>query len=78
MALELWLQQFPDQGLNLNLLHWECGVLATGPSGKSSLDFSEQENDMPKLLPLGDYFSKENFLRIIWCMGEREGTTLEA
>ena len=27
--------QFPDQALNLGLLHWEHRVLATGPSGKS-------------------------------------------
>ena len=27
--------QFPNQGLNL-VLHWDCGVLATGPPGKSS------------------------------------------
>ena len=25
----------PDQGLNRGLLHWESGVLATGPPGKS-------------------------------------------
>ena len=25
--------QFPDQGLNLGPLHWELGVLATGPQG---------------------------------------------
>ena len=27
--------QFPGQGLNLGPLHWERGVLATGPPGKS-------------------------------------------
>ena len=27
---------FPGQGLNLGPLHWECGVLATAPPGKSS------------------------------------------
>ena len=27
--------QFPDQGLNPSPLHWELGVLATGPPGKS-------------------------------------------
>ena len=27
--------QFPDEGFNLGPLHWECRVLATGPSGKS-------------------------------------------
>ena len=26
---------FPDQGSNPGPLHWECGVLTTGPSGKS-------------------------------------------
>ena len=25
---------FPDQELNLGLLHWECRVLATGPPGR--------------------------------------------
>ena len=29
--------QFPDQGSNLGTLHWESGVLATGPPGKSLL-----------------------------------------
>ena len=32
--------KFPDQGLNLSPLHWECGVLATGPPGKSLPFFS--------------------------------------
>ena len=27
--------QFPDQGSNLAPLHWEHGVLASGPPGKS-------------------------------------------
>ena len=27
--------QFPDQGLNPGLLHWERGVSATGPPEKS-------------------------------------------
>ena len=27
--------QFPNQGANLDPLHWECRVLATGPPGKS-------------------------------------------
>ena len=27
--------QFPDQGLNLCPLQWKCGVLTTGPPGKS-------------------------------------------
>ena len=30
---------FPDQGLNLSPLHWELGVLATGPPGKSWFNF---------------------------------------
>ena len=29
--------QFPDQGLNPCPLHWEHGVLTTGPPGKSLL-----------------------------------------
>ena len=45
--LFIWLHQvlvaaygiwFPDQGLNLGPLHWEPGVLATGPLGKSHFD----------------------------------------
>ena len=27
--------QFPEQGMNPGPMHWECGVLATGPPGKS-------------------------------------------
>ena len=27
--------QFPAKGLNPGLLHWEQGILATGPPGKS-------------------------------------------
>ena len=30
-----WKTQLPDQGLNLGSLHWERGVLGTGPPGKS-------------------------------------------
>ena len=30
---------FPDQGMNLSPLHWEHGVLATGPPGKCPLIF---------------------------------------
>ena len=26
---------FPDQGLNLGPLHWDCGLLATGPPGRT-------------------------------------------
>ena len=33
-SCSLW-DQFPDQGLNPDPLHWELGVLATRPSGKS-------------------------------------------
>jgi len=29
--------KFPDQGLNLGPLHWEPGVLTTGPPGKSHI-----------------------------------------
>ena len=27
--------EFPDQGSNPSPLHWECGVLPSGPPGKS-------------------------------------------
>ena len=36
VACEIW---FPDQGSNPGPLHWERGVLATGPPGKSPKDF---------------------------------------
>ena len=29
--------QFPDQGSNPSTLHWECGILATGPPGSPCL-----------------------------------------
>ena len=29
--------KFPDQGWNPGPLHWECGVLATGPLAKSQM-----------------------------------------
>ena len=32
---------FPDQGSNLCHLHWECGVLTTGLSGKSHIFLSK-------------------------------------
>ena len=35
-ACAIW---FPYQGWNPRPLHWEHGVLATGPPGKSFLDF---------------------------------------
>ena len=31
--------QFPDQGLDLGPLHWECGVIAIGPPEKSRDDY---------------------------------------
>ena len=30
---------FPDQGLNLGTLRWDCEVLATGPPGQSTFTF---------------------------------------
>ena len=33
--------KFPDQGSTLGALHWELGVLATGPPGKSQEHFKE-------------------------------------
>ena len=35
-ACGIW---FPDQGSNLGPLHWEHGILATAPPGKSQLWF---------------------------------------
>ena len=31
--------QLPDQGSNLHPLHWKCGVLTTGPPGKTQIRF---------------------------------------
>ena len=40
--------QFPDQALNPGLLHWECGVLATGPLWKSWFAvFSKPTSSLP-------------------------------
>ena len=33
-SCDMW-GQFPDQGSNLDALHWECRALVTGPRGKS-------------------------------------------
>ena len=45
MAFELLVAAYgislPDQGSNQGSLHWEHGILATGPLGKSSLNLSE-------------------------------------
>ena len=35
---------FPDQGLNLGPLHWESGVLATGPPGKFLKSYKNMTN----------------------------------
>ena len=35
---------FPDQGLTPGALHWELGVLTTGPPGKSELDSTEEHS----------------------------------
>ena len=35
---------FPDQGLNPRPLHWKCGVLTTGPPGKSRTLYSRLVN----------------------------------
>ena len=36
--------QFPNQGSNLGALHWERGVFATGPPGKSLLLLFKMSN----------------------------------
>ena len=43
--------KFPDRGLNLGPLHWEYGVLATGPLGKT----------------LGCFFSNKFLFCIVTC-----------
>ena len=44
-------EKFPDQGLNLGPLHWECGILATGPAGgvPHVLVLSEVNNQLRQL-----------------------------
>ena len=42
LCCNMWAQS-PDQGLNLGPLHWDCGVLATGPPGKSPSVVLEKE-----------------------------------
>ena len=45
----MWDLEFPEQGSNLGLLHWECGILATGPPGKSprvQIDINPIENNL--------------------------------
>ena len=44
-ACGIW---YPNQGLNQGPLHWEHGVLATGPPGKSPLQYSCLENSMDR------------------------------
>ena len=46
--------QFPDQGSNLRPLHWKCGVLTTGPPGKSQKKDIEQALSIPQPLPVAD------------------------
>ena len=46
----MWGSQLPGQGLNLCSLHWEHGVLTTGPPGK----------------PRKNVFSKKKKSRISW------------
>ena len=45
--------EFPDQGSNPGPLHWEHGVLATGPPGKSlnrNLNRKKRKSKWPKWL----------------------------
>ena len=48
---------FPDQGLNPGPLHWECGVLASGPPGKCP-EFSF-------------YKWKSPILNVVWLLEDR-------
>ena len=47
-ACGIW---FPDQGSNPGPLHWEHGVLATGPSGKSTNEVLKKS--VMDIFPLG-------------------------
>ena len=38
--------QFPDWGSNLGPLHWECGVLAPGTSGKSQRPYTRDPGEL--------------------------------
>ena len=40
LLVSVWGIPFPDQGWNLGPLHWECGVLTTGPPRQSLVPFS--------------------------------------
>ena len=40
MTCGIW---FPDQGFNLGPLHWEHGILATGPAGNPEFGFEYVE-----------------------------------
>ena len=42
----------PDQGSNLGRLHWELGVLATGPPGKSQEFLIKDSNLSFRRIPL--------------------------
>ena len=42
----------PDQGSNLGCLHWELGVLATGPPGKSQEFLIKDSNLSFRRIPL--------------------------
>ena len=47
---------FPNQGSNSSLLHWEHGILATGPPGKSHHPLKGHVlylSDLPSLVPWG-------------------------
>ena len=59
--------QFPDQGLNLGPLHWECVVLPTGPPGKSwGITFKQTSSRIQTVLAKY-FYSKEN----LWCGEEK-------
>ena len=45
--------EFPDEGWNLNPLHWECRVLATVPPGKSLYFLFNVAHSQATSFPLG-------------------------
>ena len=47
---------FPDQGCNLDPLHWECNVLASGPPGKSMLGVFKSQLQFQYLWLVHSYF----------------------
>ena len=60
LSCSMW-DLVPDQGSNLGPLHWELGVLATGPPGKSQQFLIKDSNLSCRRIPLEKKKIKEFF-----------------